>query len=361
VKYLSILFALFLSLSSVAQYTEVINSKRPGFSESPFGIGTKVYQIESGLFYLYDAKPFLYNTKKSKGLDIFLRSGFFWEKFELNANFKFQSDAIIKNTSSLQTFSKGGISQFTIGGKYLFYMPTYKDPAKEIRSWKAKTAFDWKRLVPSVGLYLGLNTNFVSSYYKAPSLSPKILILLQNDITENFIVVTNIFGDYLTNKQRNFGYIATLTYSFNEKFSIFGEYKGVFAIKKNTFDFGGGAAYLINKNFQIGINVRRDTDFNYGNIYAGLGLSYRIDRHKDKLIIQRPNEDGTGRVQYKKDSFFKRIFSRKGRRAKAPRKRKGKRIRRKLKPKSAKKEKRKKRKRRSRRARRSRRSRRSRT
>ena len=34
-----------------AQYTETINSKRPGFSESPFAVGKRVYQLETGLFY----------------------------------------------------------------------------------------------------------------------------------------------------------------------------------------------------------------------------------------------------------------------------------------------------------------------
>ena len=34
-----------------AQYTEVINSRRPGFSDSPYSVGTKVYQVEGGLFY----------------------------------------------------------------------------------------------------------------------------------------------------------------------------------------------------------------------------------------------------------------------------------------------------------------------
>jgi hypothetical protein len=323
VKYLSFLFALFLSINSYTQYTEVINSKRPGFSESPFGLGTKVYQVESGYFYQYDGKPELLNIRKQSGIDLFLRSGLFWEKFEFNANFKIQNDKLVNDTITLNTNSHGGISQFTLGAKYLFYMPKYKDPSKEIRSWKAKVAFDWKRFIPSVGLYLGLNTNLLGKYYKAPSMSPKAVILLQNDFSEKFIVVTNLIGDYLTiNDKRNLSYIATFTYSFSEKFSIFGEHQGIFSKNKKFFDIGGGAAYLFNKDFQIGINMRTDTQFDYLNLYGGIGLSYRIDRHKDKEIFQKPNKDGTGRVQYKKESFFKRLFSRNSRRSRAPKVRK---------------------------------------
>ena len=34
----------------LAQYTNVINSNRPGFSESPYSVGTGVYQLETSVF-----------------------------------------------------------------------------------------------------------------------------------------------------------------------------------------------------------------------------------------------------------------------------------------------------------------------
>ena len=45
---LVLFFYSFFSVS--AQYTKIINSKRPGFSESPYGVGTKVFQVETGAF-----------------------------------------------------------------------------------------------------------------------------------------------------------------------------------------------------------------------------------------------------------------------------------------------------------------------
>ena len=50
-SFLTTLILLLLAEFSHAQYTEVINSRRPGFSESPYSVGTKVYQVEAGLFY----------------------------------------------------------------------------------------------------------------------------------------------------------------------------------------------------------------------------------------------------------------------------------------------------------------------
>ena len=45
------IFLLFFLQIGWSQYTEVINSKRPGFSDTPYSVGTKVYQVEGGLFY----------------------------------------------------------------------------------------------------------------------------------------------------------------------------------------------------------------------------------------------------------------------------------------------------------------------
>lgn len=319
-KLLSLFFASLISISVYSQYTEVINSKRPGFTESPFGIGTKVYQIESGFFYQYNDRPNLFTSQESMGVDLFLRSGLRWEKFEVNANFKFQKDEVVDNIVLRTTYPISGISQFTVGAKYLFYMPNYKDPAKEIRSWKKKYAFDWNRMIPSIGLYAGLNTNFLSNDYKAPSLSPKAVILLQNDFSERLIWVNNIVGDYLTlSEQRTIGYISTLSYSMSDRLSIFGETQGMFTRYTKEFHFGGGFAYLPTKNLQIDIFTRHEVEFDYLNLYSGIGLSWRLDRHKDRVIYKKgPNKEGSGRIQDKKGNFFSRIFKKKSRRSKRP-------------------------------------------
>jgi len=319
-KFLSSIFVLLISLSAYSQYTEVINSKRPGFSESPFGIGTKVYQIESGFFYRYNDRPEIFTRQQSMGMDLFLRSGFIWEKLELNANFTYQKDQVLDNLVLGTTNATSGFSQFTVGAKYLFYMPKYKNPAEEIRSWKEKFAFDKKRLIPSVGLYVGLNTNFLGQDYKAPSLSPKAVILLQNDFSEYLIWVNNIVGDYLTlNEQRTLGYVSTLSYSMTDRFAIFGETQGMFTRYTKEFHFGGGFAYLPSRNLQIDLFARHEIEFDYLNLYGGLGLSWRIDNHKDKLVFKKgENNEGSGRAQDKKGNFFSRIFKKKGRRSKPP-------------------------------------------
>jgi len=46
-----IVFFILFSQTLLAQYTNIINSNRPGFSESPYSVGTRVYQLETSLFY----------------------------------------------------------------------------------------------------------------------------------------------------------------------------------------------------------------------------------------------------------------------------------------------------------------------
>ena len=50
-SFFTTLLLLLLAQFSYGQYTEVINSRRPGFSGTPYSVGTKVYQVEAGLFY----------------------------------------------------------------------------------------------------------------------------------------------------------------------------------------------------------------------------------------------------------------------------------------------------------------------
>ena len=92
-SFFTTLLLLLLAEFSYGQYTEVINSRRPGFSDTPYSVGTKVYQVEAGLFYknvgnylYYDPlleESFSYSGS-SFGSDIMLRTGQFFERLEFS-------------------------------------------------------------------------------------------------------------------------------------------------------------------------------------------------------------------------------------------------------------------------------------
>ena len=293
-----------------AQYTEIINSKRPGFSESPYGVGTKVLQLEAGVFYNKRAYTELFDTSKSLGTNLFLRYGAFSERLEFNADFAFQQDErVFYNFIPSYYYNVSGISKLRFGVKYLIHNQKYTDKSKEVHSWKKRTAFDMKRLIPSVGVYVGVNPNFISKDFKEDGVSLKGAVLLQNDISSRFVVLTNLIVDNILLKNKmEFGYILTATYAVNTKWSIFGENQGVFSkYKNNEFQFGAGTAYLLNNNVQFDISARSDFFADKLNYYLALGGSWRLDRHTE----EHKSEDVL--QGEKQGSFFSRLFKKKGR------------------------------------------------
>jgi len=301
-------FGGFLSLN--AQYTEIINSKRPGFSESPYGVGTNVFQVEAGTFFKKSDLKSTFYTDNAFGGNLFLRYGKFLEKLEINLDFAYQRDKrIFHNVFDSNTYSVNGISKLTLGAKYLIYNQKYADRSKEIRSWKKRHAFDFKRLIPSVGAYIGWNSNFLGKGFKANGMSFKGAVLLQNDISSRFVILTNLVVDNILQKDLEYGYILTATYALNEKWSIFGEHQGVFKkLASNEFQYGLGAAYLVNNNLQVDISGRTSLIGGGYTNYISLGGSWRLDKHGKKK--KSTALKGT------KEPFFKRIFKKKKRKPK---------------------------------------------
>ncbi|MEN8187387.1 MAG: transporter, partial [Bacteroidota bacterium] len=299
--YIKLIIFLFFFQFSFGQYTKVINSKRPGFSDSPYSIGTKVYQVEGGIFYkkignyLYwdqIAGEAVSYTSKSFGSDITLRTGLFFERLEFDLDMAVQSENRDFTRPVVYSESAFGLSKLTFGAKYLVYTPKYKDQSKEIRSWKARHAFDLKRLIPAVGVYAGVNTNFLHDLYKNPEgISPRFAIFTQNDISNRWIVLTNFIMDKAFTDESENSFILTTTYALNKKWSIFGEGQAFYRKNvPNDYQFGAGGAYLLNKDMQVDLSARMIYDERGDNtLLFGGGMSWRLDKHQDK-IIQKKNE-----------------------------------------------------------------------
>ena len=311
-----LLIAILTIQFSAAQYTEVINSKRPGFSDSPYSVGNDVYQVEVGGFYKnigryqfqIDAVTNTYSSKQY-GTNVLLRVGKFIERLEVDVDLNFGYETRDYTTPDIKTVEQLGLSKFVVGAKYLVYMPEYADKSKEIRSWRKRNSFDKKRLIPAVGVYAGLNTNLLSSMHKNPDgISPRLGLFTQNNFSNKFILVGNLIADYFLTDYAQYSGILTATYSLTGNISVFGEFQGI-APKNTQFDlqFGAGGAYLFTKDFQVDASLRFIKD-EYGDhtFWAGAGLSYRIDKHEDKykLFDSKGNltKDGS------EGSFFSRLL-----------------------------------------------------
>ena len=302
------------SVMVFAQYTEVINSNKPGFSESPYSVGKGVYQFESNIFLRNTSISTTFSKPQSLGIDMLFRTSFFLDKLELNAQLTYQKDKIAFKNIFTSNYFTSGLSKMTIGAKYLVYQQTYKDKSKEIRSWKRKNAFDITRLIPSVAVYLGMNTDFVNDIHKTGSITPKVGILLQNNLSRNFNVITNFYYDNIGTDFAQYSYIITLTQSFSNRWSAFFENQMVFQKKQNNINLGAGLAYLYSPNLQFNTSARFLFEGKSQGYYAGLGVSYRIDKHQDPFTELDNNgkalkETPISKNNKKQSNFFNRFLN----------------------------------------------------
>ena len=310
------LFIVFLfSFSSIyCQYTDVINSNKPGFSESPYSVGTGIYQFESNIFFRNTSIEPTFTRPQSLGIDLLFRTSFFLEKLEINAQVSYQRDKVAFKNIFTSSYFDSGLSKVTLGAKYLVYEQKYEDKSKEVRSWRRRNAFDKKRLIPSVAIYAGVNSGFVGDFYKNGGLSPKVGVLLQNNLTNDFNLITNVFYDYIGTDFSEISYIVTATQNFSDRWSAFIENQGQFQKKQTNSNIGLGLAYLFNKNLQINASGRFLLEGNAQGFYTGLGVSYRLNRHQDSYIDLDENgeelkDTPITRYNKKQGNFFNRLFS----------------------------------------------------
>ena len=268
-----------------AQYTDVINSNRPSFSNSPYSIGSHVYQVETGFFYRTAQIKKRFSNPQIFGNKLNLRYSNFDEKLEFDLDIVYQYNKLAFRNIFTSYKNIQGPSSFTIGAKYLIFKKKYTDNSQEFRSWKKRNAFDKNRLIPSVGIYLGINTPLVNGYYN-PKLSPKLAVFLQNNITNRYAILSNFIADKLGTDEASYTYIITETYTLNDKYSIFIENLGRYNVNfGNEMHFAAGAAYLKSKNLQLDASLRILIEGQSVGAYLGFGASWRIDKHRKYVKI----------------------------------------------------------------------------
>ncbi|WP_282788032.1 transporter [Flavobacterium croceum] len=310
-KYFNVvmLFLLMPFCTIMAQYTDVINSNRPGESMGAFAVGKTVIQLEGGLSYMSEKHSKL--DYKAKGMvgDLAIRYGFLFEEMEFITNIKYQQDTYT-DASDIQE-SRHGVRNCSLGIKYLVYDPfKYADNKPNLYSWKANHSFKWKSLIPAVSVFVAGNLNFDNSYIdntaKLNKVTPKAILCTQNMFAGGYVFVANVFVDKITSDYQNYGYILTLTKGFNDKWSGFVENKGVVGDYYSDGLFTLGAAYLFTKDFQIDAsfthNIKTTPTFNY----FGIGLSWRSDKNykEVKLITNESKMDK--KVRDKKEKSDKK-------------------------------------------------------
>ena len=270
-----------------SQYTEIINSNRPGNSQSSFSVGSNVIQLETGGFILKEEHKLIENKVNGIGIDFMIRYGLILEELEIQINGIYQNDKYTDMRSEIDNeFNRSNFRKFKIGAKYLVYDP-YKnrDESPNLYSYWANNKFNWNSLIPAISVYAGINIDGKNNPYTAARIegvSPSFMIATQNNFKNNFVLICNLILDRIGTDQNDFEYILTLTHAFNTKWVSFIENHGINSdfYAENMVKLG--AAYLSNENLQLDTSLA----FNFKNtpkiFYINFGGSYRFDLHKDK-------------------------------------------------------------------------------
>lgn len=290
---------LLLPLVGISQYTDVINSNRPGLSVSAYAVGKNVVQAELGVFYEQRDHAILNTQSDIWGTDISLRYGLLFERLELNFEGTFQDQDLTYSNFDLMA-KRQDFSRNRLGLKYLVYDPFKSEEANKpnLYSWRANNKFQLKNLLPAVSLYGG--ANFVLGdnpyYFGEPTLSYRGMIATQSRLTPRFVLITNTAYDRIGTDDPELSYLISLSHAFrNPKWSVFVEHQGIQSDRYADLLLRGGIAHLLKENLQLDFHMGASLKNTPSRIFIGLGGSYRMDFHKDSVVpIEDQDADQNG-------------------------------------------------------------------
>lgn len=275
------------TLISQAQYTETINSNRPGASQGAFSVGTGVLQVEAGGYMGNDTHSLRGTDTDIFGADYALRYGLFFEALEISLIGSFEDQStLIRMGGQDREFNQANFKTNTLGVKYLIF-----DPARSIApdkpnlySWKANQRFKWKTLIPAIAVYAGANFSFGDNPYLfegESKITPKFALSTQNNWDGGWVLVTNIILDKISEVTPTYAGIVTLTHAFTPKFAGFLEYQGIISDVYADDLARTGVAYLLGDDLQFDISGLINFKNTPDRWQIAAGFSYRFDMHKD--------------------------------------------------------------------------------
>ena len=318
--YVLILFISILASNNIySQFTESINTNRPGASQGAFSVGKNVIQIETGLEYSRQRHRIFDNRTRGFEFEYLFRVGLLKEQLEFNLEGSFLNNEVSETVGNTNSFTDSGFTKHTLGAKYLIYDPYKYNKIHQvnIKSWKANRKFSFKKLIPAVSAYVGLNIKSTTNDFAVQNnsdnratetqsgVSPKIVISAQNNWTKHLVFVSNIVYDDIATEFPDLRFILTTTYNFKDKWSVFGEYEYANSKIYKDHILRSGGTYLFNDNLQFDAGVSTNLKNTPYIFTANVGVSYRFDFRKpedDEQILSPENKEIEDDIkQIKKD------------------------------------------------------------
>ena len=301
------LLLVLVSFIGKAQYTEQINSNRPGASIGAFAVGKNVIQSEFGFAFKSYNHSGYNNSTFDGGIGLLnLRWGFLMETLELYVESNYLVGVLnSKLTEVPQKLTKKGFLRNFIGLKYLIYDPFKKEREVNVYSWKANNGFKLRELIPAISITVGTNVNFekinpfpynnvFSNVYRPiffqnlelsqeqePFFHLRGILATQSHFLNTWVFVTNFSYDRYFSEYPEISYILTLTHTINSYWSIYIEHQGSESDLFRDYIYRVGGAYLFTNDIQFEATIGTSTKSTPSSILANVGVSFRLDFHKD--------------------------------------------------------------------------------
>ncbi|MEO0570551.1 MAG: transporter [Bacteroidota bacterium] len=318
------LLLLLLPLLSWGQYTDVINSNRPGIGVSAYAVGKNVVQAETGFLYEMRDHNLLNTSSSIFGGELALRYGFLFEQLEIKYEGTYISENIAFDNFGTEE-TRTDFSRNRIGLKYLIY-DKYKNPEANkpnLYSWRANNVFQLKNLIPSaISIYGGATFNLGDNpfYPEDGTISYRGMIATQSKLTPKSVLITNIAYDRITTDFPELSYAISYTRAFrNPKWSAFVEHQGIQSDRFSDLLLRGGIAHLFSPNFQADFSLGASVKNTPFRVFGRTGLSYRLDFHRDELL---PIDEQAPESKIKRGSMKKKGKQKKPKKQKKEKKKK---------------------------------------
>jgi len=238
---------IFISIRSVSQIKDPIQTDRPDQTETPAIVPKGMFQVETGFSFQKNDSSSKLNTLPST----------LW-KYGVNENFELRliTEFI---TESLNGESTSGLNPILIGCKIKI---------SEEKGFWPKTSFIGHVLI----------SNFASSDYKTDYYAPEFRFVMQHTLSEKISFSYNLGAEWDGfSPQPTFIYTIATGYSFTDRLGSYIELFG-FAPQKDkaNHSFDGGITYLINNNFMLDLSSGIGLTNNAPENYVAIGFSFRI-------------------------------------------------------------------------------------
>lgn len=248
---IQLLFFLFLLsfFSAKGQFSETIQSGRPGQAIGPFTVGKNVFQLQTGVTY-NQLQPSQSNQSKVWLHNTVLRFGVF-ERFEINGLFNWQTE---KQTSSTGSDRQSGISNTQIGGRFHL--------------------LQGQGAIPAIGIQGRLLLKAQSKAYQRQKLGANVVLVTTNQVTSWLSLNSNWSIEWSGNGDDPLDlYILNASFSITEKLGGFIEVYG--ELTSFTTNYDGGFAYLLSNNTQLDFSAGWQGQNSLENWFLDFGLSWR--------------------------------------------------------------------------------------